>query len=98
MWVKNCDSLELPDTLRKDLDAFIDNVYQMIEDADKVYDEDGIIQGRTLLLIDCLMNKFLIRMTNASDVGKQVQAMNAIKMLCATIKLGSSNNRRTMYN
>jgi len=33
VWVKNCDELELPDTEKEDLDSFIDQMYEKLEDG-----------------------------------------------------------------
>lgn len=44
----NCDSLDLAENKRKDLDAFIDQLYETIEQADKTYSEDGMEEGMSV--------------------------------------------------
>ena len=46
VWVKNCDNLELSDNDREKLDEYIDDLYKRIDEADRVYDEDGMEMGK----------------------------------------------------
>lgn len=48
VWVRNCDSLELPDDQREQLDQLIDQLYTTIEQVDKMYDDDGVEQGTSV--------------------------------------------------
>lgn len=46
VWVKNCDDLDLAACDRERLDSYIDDLYTSIEEADRVYDEDGMEIGK----------------------------------------------------
>jgi len=52
VWVKNCDDLDLAACDRERLDSYIDDLYTSIEEADRVYDEDG-------MEIECTQDAFL---------------------------------------
>lgn len=45
VWVHNCDSLDLAESKRSDLDALIDQLYEAIDRADRTYAEDGMEGG-----------------------------------------------------